>query len=77
MKLSDKKRSRELLRNFVAEQDPAAVEYIDWDAFEGVLDAVMASESGQDPDAIMQVFKSVRNKAVSAKFFDRPPGPTN
>jgi len=74
---NDRRRARELLVANVARAEPNAVAYIDWDAFEGVLDAVMASEAAQDPEAIMQVFKSSVAKARGLYHADRPPGPTN
>jgi len=74
--LNDKKRARELLRANVAKVDMNAVEYIDWDAFEGVLEAVLASESPTQ-DEILQVFKASLNKARAAYAADRGVGPTN
>jgi hypothetical protein len=77
MNESDRQRARQLLREDVAKAQVNAVAYIDWDAFEGVLDAVMASEAGKDQSAILQVFKASRHKALSAYFADRGVGPTN
>ena len=75
MKLSDMKRARELLRANCAKVDVQAVEYLDWDAFEGVLEAVMAAEPTQD--MIMRVFQTTIQKAQVQRVLHRPIGPTN
>lgn len=72
----DMKAAKEQLRRNVMEVDPEAVEYIDWDAFEGVLEAVL-STSNPTNAMIHQVFKSSINKAQMLRVLNRPMGPTN
>lgn len=75
MKAGDMKRAKELLAANCAKVDPFAVEYIDWDAFEGVLEAVMMA--GGDQEAILRVFTASINKARMLRAQDKPIGPTN
>lgn len=75
MKPKDMKRARELLAANCAKVDPFAVEYIDWDAFEGVLEAVMMA--GGDQEAILRVFTASIAKARMLRAKDRPMGATN
>lgn len=75
MKPGDMKRARELLAANCAKADPFAVEYIDWDAFEGVLEAVM--QAGGDEQAILRVFAASIAKAKQLRLQDRGVKPTN
>ncbi len=77
MNTYDKRRAAELLRANIAKVEPNAVAYIDWDAFEGVLEAVMESEARGDQEAILQVFKASQRLALSNYYEDRGVGPTN
>lgn len=72
----DMKLARTKLRTNVAQIDPAMVDYIDWDAFEGVLEAVLMNPNATNSN-IDQVFKSSIAKAQLAFLRDRGVKPTN
>ena len=76
MQISDLKDARDLLARNCAKVDPFAVEYLDYDAFEGVLEAVMASGEATQ-EMIMQVFSASIRKAQMLRARDRTVGPTN
>lgn len=72
----DMKLARHRLRMNVREINPEAVAYIDWDAFEGVLEAVLATPNPTN-EMIHRVFRASVAKAVQAYVRDNPRGPTN
>lgn len=67
----DMKLAKAKLRANVMEVDPEAVDYIDWDAFEGVLEAVLMTAN---PTNVMihQVFKSSISKARILRAMHKP-----
>lgn len=73
MKNFDMKRARQTLTRAVEGVDPYAVDYINWEAFEIELEAVMQAElEGQHKKAAtLAVFSKAVNMARTARAQDR------
>lgn len=76
MDFEDMRAAREQLRANVMAIDPQAVEFIDYDAFEGVLEAVLMTPNPTN-EMIHRVFTASIMKARTMRAIHRPLGPTH
>lgn len=75
MKKFNMKRARQSLRQAILSVDPLAEEFIDWDAFEIALEAMM--ECDPTREMVLAVFGAAITKARQLRAVHSPIGATN